>query len=70
MLVTPYDVIILVSIGWGNDSSRVTKPLLQPMQIFYQLDPSNSNFEENAFENVICKMSAILFVPQCAVANL
>ena len=57
------------------------KPLSEPMLEYYQLDPwkqtsvkSQSKFiyfhsrnfiQENAFENVIWKMAAILSRPQC-----
>ena len=51
-----------------------TKPLPEPILIYHQFDTSNKpqwNFiltskffiEENAFENVVCKMLAMLFRP-------
>ena len=53
-----------------------TEPLSQPILIYWELYPSKtfrSNFIENsntfilgnAFEHDVCKMSAILFRPQC-----
>ena len=43
-----------------------TKPLSKPMLTYCQLDTLNCNFyQENAFENVFCEMTVILFRPQC-----
>ena len=54
-----------------------TKPLSETMLEFLLIGPLGTNFsnffyrnsnifiEENTFENVICKMSAILSQPQC-----
>ena len=54
-----------------------TKPLSEAMLVYYQLSRWEQNAmifeskykirsEENEFENVVCKMAAILSWPQCA----
>ena len=57
------------------------KPLSEPMLIYCKLNPLEQTslkfelnaltfLEEIAFENVICKMSAILFWPQCVNTSI
>ena len=54
-----------------------TKPLPDPMLFFCQMNPleesvnrySNVSIQENVFQNVVCKMAAILSRSQCVNPN-
>ena len=65
-----YASVNWLAIGSGNGLSLLgAKPLAEPMLTYCQLDPweqisvnwkSNIFIHENAFENVVCEMAAIL----------
>ena len=69
----PYELTIYCLTHWNLFG---TKPSHEPLLIYCQLDLQqhismnliwnlNIFFHENAIENTVCKMSAILFRPQC-----